>query len=236
MSLRDQTPEASLETFFDTFRRSLHTAYPGSIVSYDPDTKTCSVKIHYSDFYQAEGAEPIREDWPPLEDVPVLFPRGGGWAITFPLAADDPVLVVFCERSLDEWAASDGKSDLSPTLPVTHDASDCIVIAGLFPTKAAEGLAHAENLIISHGDGNLEMHLTPDGEMQVKAGKVRFGTLAADKALALAEKCDARLDALESFANAHTHICVNIGAPCLPGVPTVTPGSTTASDTVYTDD
>jgi hypothetical protein len=198
MSLRERSVESSLDGFLDSFARRLHTAYPASVVAYDPEKKTCTVKVHYADFYASDGDEPIREDWPPIEDVPVLFPRGGGFSITWPLAKNDPVLLVFCERSIDQWFGGNGAEDISPELLVTHDASDCIAIPGLFPSKAAEGTADDANLILSHADGAVDLRLTPEGEIQAVASAVRLGTLSAAKSLALTEKVDARLTSLQA--------------------------------------
>lgn len=201
MSLRDQPTEKSLQSFDEALLKGVHTSYPGSIVSYDPESKTCAVQIHYADFYATEGPEVSREDWTPIEDVPVLFPRGGGWSITWPLKNGDPVLVVFCERSIDEWFASDGASELSPALQVTHDAGDCIVIPGLAPRLDADFLADAENLIISG-----------DHEFQVAADKVRLGTVDAAKPLALTEKVDARIDDLAGAINDIIQVLITANA------------------------
>ena len=40
---------------------------------------------------------------PLLLDCPVVFPRGGGVSLTFPLGGDDECLVVFSQRCIDAW-------------------------------------------------------------------------------------------------------------------------------------
>lgn len=47
-------------------------------------------------------------DLPILPDVPVVFPGGGGFALTFPVAAGDECLVVFASRCIDAWWQSGG--------------------------------------------------------------------------------------------------------------------------------
>lgn len=43
-----------------------------------------------------------------LVDVPVVFPMGGGYNITFPLSLGDEVLVVFSSRCIDGWWSQGG--------------------------------------------------------------------------------------------------------------------------------
>lgn len=186
--IRDTPIEASIESFINADRYSLNTAIPASIESYDPDTRTARVKIHYSDHFASEGTEANREDWPPIPDCPVLFPRGGGFVFTWPLEKGDPVLVVFSQRSLQEWSASDGKTDIGSFLISTHNPGDAIVIPGLSPSKNKSG-------------EDTEVKITEDGELQVKAAKVRLGSLDANKALALATETLNALNEIKTFCN-----------------------------------
>ena len=66
-----------------------------------------------------------------IYNVPVLFPRSRKAAVTFPLEKGDTVLLVFAERSLDEWIEKGGNK-VSPEDPRRHDMSDAIAIPGCF--------------------------------------------------------------------------------------------------------
>lgn len=219
--IRDTPIESSIESFITADRVGLNTAIPASIESYDEATRTARVKIHYSDHFASEGTEANREDWPPIPDCPVLFPRGGGFVFTWPLKKGDPVLVVFSQRSLQEWSASDGKTDIGSFLISTHNPGDAIVISGLSPSKNKDG-------------EDTEIKITTDGELQVKSSKVRLGTLDAAKALALAEKVDAAIQNAEAKINAIVAAALAGGGLVL-GVTPLIPAQPTASAKVFTD-
>lgn len=219
--IRDTPIESSIESFITADRVGLNTAIPASIESYDEATRTARVKIHYSDHFASEGTEANREDWPPIPDCPVLFPRGGGFVFTWPLKKGDPVLVVFSQRSLQEWSASDGKTDIGSFLISTHNPGDAIVIPGLSPSKNKDG-------------EDTEIKITTDGELQVKSSKVRLGTLDAAKALALAEKVDAAIQNAEAKINAIVAAALAGGGLVL-GVTPLIPAQPTASAKVFTD-
>lgn len=84
------------ETIRGAIARSLdgvHTSIPAKIKSYTAALQQCAV-------------EPVIKGMPPLEDVPVLWPRGGGFFVHLPLTAGDHVLLVFCEQDFSPWRLS----------------------------------------------------------------------------------------------------------------------------------
>lgn len=221
--MREIPIETSLESFTDAVKYEINTAIPASIVSYDEDARTATVKVHYSDHYESEGTEPNREDWPPLPDCPVLWPRSGKFVFTWPLSKGDPVMLVFSQRSLQEWSASDGKTDIGSFLLSTHNPSDAVVMPGLSPSKNKTG-------------EQTEIKITSNNEVQIKADKFRFGSFDAAKALAVAEKTDAAIQALEGKVNAIIAAAVAGGGLVLPPPTPITPAPSTASTKVYTND
>jgi phage baseplate assembly protein gpV len=65
---------------------------------------------------------------PLLVDVPVIFPRGGGFTMTFPVRAGDECLVVFSDRCIDFWWQNGGVQETVD--PRMHDLSDAFAIVG----------------------------------------------------------------------------------------------------------
>ena len=61
--------------------------------------------------------------------MPVVFPGGGGFALTFPVAAGDECLVVFASRCIDAWWQSGGVGE--PMEPRMHDLSDGFALIGV---------------------------------------------------------------------------------------------------------
>lgn len=77
----------------------------GRIVTFDPDACTADVELVQFEPFEDEEGEVTWEQPVGLFDAPVLFPRGGDYSDTWPLAVGDPVVVLICERSIDEWRA-----------------------------------------------------------------------------------------------------------------------------------
>lgn len=110
---------------------NVRTSLPGIIQSFDPDTVTCTVMIGVkaatpAPFESPESAQSV--DYPLLMDVPVVFPRGGGVTLTFPVKEGDECLVVFSSRCIDFWWQSGGIQERADKR--VHDLSDAFVIAG----------------------------------------------------------------------------------------------------------
>ena len=101
-----------------------HTSLPARVISFDPARSTVSLEILINKIMQ-DGSS---EDYPPLLDVPVSYPRGSGFSVTFPLTAGDEGLAVFAERCIDGWFESgDASAPLDYRL---HDLSDAFFIPG----------------------------------------------------------------------------------------------------------
>jgi hypothetical protein len=83
----------------------VHTSIPAKVKSYFP-------------LLQQVAVEPVIEGMPSLEDVPVLWPRGGGYMLHMPLAAGDHVLLTFCEADFSPWRLSG--SAMAPALLKRH--------------------------------------------------------------------------------------------------------------------
>src|SRR5512138_1112258 len=102
--------EPSLEEVLDAVLESrlleVHTAIPGKVVSYDPATQTAEVTpVVQRAEPRADGGNTLTP-LPSISDVPVQWPRGGGFALHFPLAPGDHVLLVFSEAAIGHWRAS----------------------------------------------------------------------------------------------------------------------------------
>lgn len=116
-------------------KQSIRVSMPGIIKSFDPETVTCvvEVSIYIPKPESAEGKsiDRLPQDnvfYPLILDAPVIFPRGGGCTLTFPVSAGDECLVVFADRCIDFWWQSGGVQNGSRGR--MHDYSDAFVIPG----------------------------------------------------------------------------------------------------------
>lgn len=107
----------------------LNTMIPAKVISYDSSTQTCEVQPSLK---RTLIDPPKIISRPRLLDVPVVFPRAGASGSYFPLAAGDSVMLIFCQRSLDDWLEADGEVQVRDTR--LHNISDAVVVPGLFPS------------------------------------------------------------------------------------------------------
>lgn len=119
--------QQTAQAIADSVSNQIRVAMPGIIQSFDPDAVTCTVlpAIKGSDS-DVNGKE--SGDIPLLVDVPVVFPRGGGCTLTFPVKAGDECLLIFSDRCIDFWWQSGGVQE--PVDMRQHDLSDALAIVG----------------------------------------------------------------------------------------------------------
>lgn len=111
-----------------TIMSNLRVAMPGIIQSFDPDTVTCVVQPAIKGTDTDSAGNSVSLNLPLLVDVPVVFPRGGGVTLTFPVKAGDECLVIFADRCIDFWWQSGGVQE--PVDTRQHDLSDAFAIVG----------------------------------------------------------------------------------------------------------
>jgi hypothetical protein len=92
----------------DAMQARLHTAMPGFIVSYDPNTQTAVIQpTIMAEFRDQSGVwHPVK--LPVIPDVPVQITGGGGFSATFPLKQGNEGWLIFAERCIDGWWQSGG--------------------------------------------------------------------------------------------------------------------------------
>lgn len=123
---------------------NIHTASPGKIISYDPGTGLASVQPSLK-FKVPDGRE---LDMPVIIGVPVIFPSGSGGnaSVSFPIQAGDGCLIVFAERSIDDWVKGGDSDD-----PRKHDLTDAIAIPGLYTFGVPAIAAHPNDTCLKNG-------------------------------------------------------------------------------------
>lgn len=158
----------------------LHTAIPGKVKSYDAAKQTAEVIIQVRAATPAEDGSTVAEEPPVIPNVPVQWPRGGGFALHFPLAAGDHVLLVFSEAAIGHWRASGQVAD--PGDLRRHSLAYPVAIPGIAPDA-----------------GVLTDAPAGEGVVNVPAGKVlRIGGGEADF-VALSAKVDANFKAIKDM-------------------------------------
>ncbi|HAT2283682.1 TPA: translation initiation factor IF-2 [Citrobacter freundii] len=107
---------------------SLRVSMPGIVQSFDPGTVTAVVQPAIKGYEPDSNGVNQSTILPLLVDVPVVFPRGGGCTLTFPVKAGDECLVIFADRCIDFWWQNGGMQE--PVDDRVHDLSDAFCIVG----------------------------------------------------------------------------------------------------------
>lgn len=116
---------------------SVRTACPGIIQGYDGASQMASVAIS---FYSRDDSGELIDPMV-ITSVPVFVLSGGGAAITMPIQAGDPCLLLFSERSIDAWKFSNGQlvppSGNNLAGFSTHNMCDAMALVGIAPFAIA---------------------------------------------------------------------------------------------------
>lgn len=212
-SSRSPDLDELLEEANKSFVGEIHTCLPGSIVEYYPKTQKADIKPTIQRLTVHEDGTELLESLPIIPDVPIRFTRAAGFFITFPLEKGDLVALHVCERSIDNWLSGDG-GDTDPDEFRMHDLSDAFAVPGLYPFKRAIKDINSVNLVIGKDDGGIQVHITPDGTMEVQYQGI------ADDAVALGGALQLFWDVMfKPLYDVHTHISAVAGNPTGPPVP-----------------
>lgn len=121
-------PEEMLRAAFDGLLAGLWTALPGIVQSFDASKMTVVIQPAIRGRVRNPAGEWVSVNLPLLQDVPVVFPSGGGFTLTFPISAGDEALVIFADRCIDAWWQ---QGDVQPPIDLRiHDLSDGFAIVG----------------------------------------------------------------------------------------------------------
>jgi hypothetical protein len=161
----------------------LHTAIPGTIKTYDAATQTAEVVVQVRAQTPKEDGSLQAEEAPVIPNVPVQWPRGGGFALHFPLAAGDHVLLVFSEAAIGHWRETGQLAD--PGDLRRHSLAYPIAIPGIAPNAgkladapAGEGVINvpADTVLRIGGAGSDFVALAAKVEAELEKIATTLGT------------------------------------------------------------
>ena len=145
---------------------NVRVAMPGEIVDFNAANQTSTV--------QPLIKELVRGEWralPRLPDVPCVFPRAGGYCLTFPVKPGDECLIVFNDMCLDAWWQSGGLQTQAETR--RHDLSDACCILG--PTSAPWAVKeYSQNSVMLRNEDG-------DSYLEIVDGDKTFNIVGAEK-------------------------------------------------------
>jgi hypothetical protein len=167
-------PERSqvLEFLIDAVGIDLRSAMPGNITRI-AGTSPARVDVQPAVGRADRASTDADQHDAVVRDAVVAYPLCGKGGLSFDLAVNDPVLLVFCDRSVVEWVAGGGTGKVLPSDPRTHDITDALA----FPIKVG-ALSSTGGLWLGWLLSSLKQ--TDAGTMTLEAVSGKLGAAAAD--------------------------------------------------------
>lgn len=172
---RQDDPVEALRMALDGRQAEIWTSLPGVIESFDPVAMTATVQPTIQGQITDETGTFSFVDLPLLEDVPVEFPSGGGFTLTFPVSKGDECVLVFAARCIDNWwALGDVQQPFEFRM---HDLSDAFCRVG--PRSQPRVLTPAvdtEAAQLRTDDNKARISMYPDYTIRAEnpAGKIEI--------------------------------------------------------------
>lgn len=131
---RFESVEDALRGALEGWQSNLWTALPAVVLSFSPALMTVDVQPTVMAKIKRPDGTFYDLALPELQSVPVIFPGGGGYTLTFPIAAGDECLCVIASRCIDMW----WYYGLAPNTfaqpqndPRMHNLSDAFALVGV---------------------------------------------------------------------------------------------------------
>jgi hypothetical protein len=105
-------------------------ACPGIVQSFNPIEQTVVVQPAIREEIKKADMSKEWTQLPLLLDVPICFPRAGGYAMTMEVKKGDECLVIFLDSCMDAWWAYGGVQNQIEKR--RHDLSDAVAIFGIW--------------------------------------------------------------------------------------------------------
>lgn len=205
----------------DAMRDQIHTSLPGKVVAYHPADQTADVQPMVKRCLFDDEGNKIYQSLPVLPSVPVMFMRGGGYAVTVPLAVGDFVWLMASESAMAEYLGTGQESE--PWDTRRHHLSNCVAYPGCYPDTAPLTNAPTDGISLGKDTGS---------RVVIHPSTILLGADATDF-VALASKVQTALDAIKLAFNTHMHATAGTGAPSPPttatGIPIGTLGPVAAA-------
>lgn len=164
---RINEPEEAQRAALDGRQARIRTAMPGLVTAVDLAKQTLSVQPAIQGQQDFPDGTTEAVNLPLLVDVPIVWPRAGGFALTFPIKVGDEVLVVFGDRCIDSWWQSGGVG--APLEPRMHDLSDAFAILAPASQPKAQELTNVSGTSVQLRNlaGTAYLEITEDGDINL---------------------------------------------------------------------
>lgn len=142
-------------------RESMWGEMSGTVVSFDPSSQTISVQ---PDYKPRHNGEPVA--MPQLEEVPVRFPRAGGFVITTPIKPGDKVTLRPQMRSSEEFHTGGDYTSVQDARSFSLSDMEAFLDGGESLSDPIQNF-NADNMEIRSADGSFKIEMSETGKFKI---------------------------------------------------------------------
>jgi len=157
---RSDIYQEALKAALDGLQSRIWTAMPAIIqsVSLGPDGRqTATVQPAIQAKVTQPDGKMVDVSLPPIADVLLIFPGGGGFTLTFPVGPGDEALVIFARNCIDGWFES---GQVSPQAELRmHSLSDGFALVGTRSIPRLLGNISTSSVQLRSDDGSTYVEL-----------------------------------------------------------------------------
>ncbi len=170
-----------IKGLIDSKLASVHTTTVGVIESFNAEKQTAVIRPAIKKIVTTETKNTIiynTSEYPLLVNVPVIFPGGGDWFMTFPVQEGDECLIFSMERSIGNWNKNGGVQDPS-NYRRKLSFKDAVAMVGIQSQVTSLPSFNASEPELRNRDGSVKLTMTDDGikMMDGADNAVRFSSL-----------------------------------------------------------
>lgn len=136
---------------------------PAKVVTFNAANRTCDCELLIT---EEDGTKLAL-----LKSVPVQYPRGGGFEITYPLSEGDEVLCFFADRDFERWLI-DGRAG-PPQSGRRNTLSDAFCVPGLRDFQDSN-VAVGSGLRLQHNASGMTIRISTAGKVAIEKGGVEL--------------------------------------------------------------
>jgi phage baseplate assembly protein gpV len=150
------------------------THYPGKIVEFDPIKQVAKVQVMREQYNNNLYSLYTEYAFPILQDVPVQFPQGGGYFLTFPVAVGDNCMLDFCDKGITHWKyegaakiGTFGSGMPKPDYFRAYNINDAVAMVGYNPIPQAIPEFNATSTELRDASRGQRVTMLPTGKMEI---------------------------------------------------------------------